>query len=35
MKRQGKEGLFAVTAGGTFESSLFFLDDIWNKKNSP
>ncbi len=33
MKRQGKEGLFAVTAGGTFESSLVLLDDIWNKKN--
>lgn len=35
MKRQGKEGLFAVTAGGTFESSLVLLDDIWNKKNFP
>lgn len=35
MKRQGKEGLFAVTAGGTFESSLVLLDDIWNKKYFP
>jgi uncharacterized protein YtpQ (UPF0354 family) len=31
----GNNGLYTVTAGGTYEASLLLLDSIWNKENLP
>lgn len=32
---EGYESLVMLTAGGTFESSLILIDEIWNKDNFP
>lgn len=35
MQRQGDNGLFMITAGGSYEASLILLSSVWTKENLP